>query len=85
MKLSSFIFHVDSRKCEMFKDIVADFFKHSYPSAQKKGSLTLTNDYLVVSTYDFDWKWCQVSSFVDSVLRIAEEKNILVVCESVNF
>lgn len=85
MKLSTFIFLVDSRKCEEFKDIVADYFKHYYPDAQKQGTLTLANNRLVAATYDIDWMWSEVSFFVDSVLRIAKEKNILVVCDSVRF
>lgn len=86
MKFSTFIFHVDSVKEEAFRNIVAVYFKHYYPDAQKKGTLTLTDSHrLVVATYDFEWMWSQVSTFVDCVLRIAKENNILVVCESVKF
>ena len=85
MKLSTFIFHVESCKCEKFRDIVADYIKHFYPDAQKQGTLNLVNYRLVVETYDIDWMWSEVSCFVDSVLHIAKEKNILVVCESVKF
>ena len=85
MKLSTFIFHVESRKEEAFRNIVADYFKHYYPDAQKKGTLTLTHSRLVISTYDFEWMWSEVSCFVDCVLHTAKERNILVVCENVHF
>lgn len=85
MKISVFTFHVDSTKESEFKNLVGDYLKTYYPDAENKVILTLINHRVVVSTYDFEWMWSQVSTFVDGVLRVAVYNNILVVCESVNF
>lgn len=85
MKISVITFHVEWSREKELKNIVADYFKHYYPDAEHKGTLTLVNHRLVCATYDMDWLWSEISSFVENVLRVAKDRNILVVCESVQF
>lgn len=85
MKLTTFIFHVEPSKVKFFKEIVLSCYKWYYPNSLKNVTFTISGNLLVVKTCNMHWLWIEVSSFVNSILSSASEKDVLVVCESVNF